>query len=443
MRFVVSLAVLLGGTFWAFAGEDEKSAADQSKVTLVAKDLEGLWHAQSLTLSTSPGEKETFSEKGENVVSVQISNKTIVLRVGNRQLAELSYTLDTRQTPAAIDAKFDDRELLGVCDLDHDGLFLRLNDAAKGRPKSIDDKNCGIAMDLVRLPSDAVLLLNADGSERRFFDPFPGFTSAGSPRWSRTGGKITYDTWRQWCGEDYSYAHTITVNADGTDFRDLGEAALPNFSLDDRMITFCRYRENQGVWVMKADGSDRRLIDSAGWCSDWTADKDEVVYSVNEGDGANLRVTNIKTGKTRVLLSGGQYRQIYWGLSTSDDGHWICFKGVLNDGGGELAIVNTDEKDKGFKVLLSSSTPNVEEFDHYVNWTRDGKFVTALVHMKDSPAYQMYLIDVEGKAAPRRLEGQNPTVNQGTTSYAPDGKTMVTVRRWRKLDDAKKPAENE
>jgi TolB protein len=443
MRIVNSLAVLLIGAAWASAAQDEKPAAENSKAPVAAKDLEGLWHVQSLTLSASPGDKEVFAEKGENVISAQIFDKTIELRVGNRKLAELKYTLDPRQSPAAIDAKFDNRELTGISEIDHDALFLRLNDAAKGRPTSIDDKSCGIAIDLVRLPSDAVLLLNADGSERRFFDPFPGFSAAGSSRWSRTGAKITYDSWRQWCGEDYTHAHTITVNADGTDFRDLGEAALPNFSRDDKMITFCEYREKQGVWVMNADGSDRRLIDSEGWCSDWTVDNDEIVYSVNEDDGANLRVTNIKTGKSRLLLSGGRYRQIYWGLSTSADGRWICFKGVLNDGRGELAIIRTDEKDKGFKVLLSSSSPNVEEFDHYVNWTPDGKFVTALVHMKDSPVYQMYLLDVEGKAPPRRSEGQDPTVNQGATSYSPDGKTMVTIRRWRKLDGVKKPAEKE
>lgn len=442
MRVIASLAVLLGSAIWAFASPDEKPAAGESKAPVATKDLQGLWHAQSLTLSTSPGDREVFAEKGENVISAQISEKTIDLRVGNRKLAELDYTLDPQQSPAAIDAKFENRELLGICVVDHDSLFLRFNDAAKGRPTSIDDKNCGIAMDLVRLPSDAALLLNADGSERRFFDPFPGFSAAGSARWSRTGAKITYDSWRQWCGEDYTYAHTITANADGTDFRDLGEAALPNFSRDDKMITFCRYRENRGVWVMNADGSDRRLIDSEGWCSDWTANNDEIVYSVNEDDGANLRVTNIKTGKSRLLLSGGRYRQIFWGLSTSADGHWICFKGSTNNGG-ELAIVSTDEKDKGFKVLLSNSTPNVEQFDHYVNWTPDGKFVTALVQMKDSPAYQMYLLDVEGKAPPRRLEGQNPSVNQGATSYSPDGKTMVTIRRWRKLDDVKKPVEQE
>jgi TolB protein len=443
MRSLIAFAVLAAGAMWAFADQDETPSVEKSAPQAAEQNIAGQWRAEALALSASQNEKEVFNEKGENSISAAISEKTITLRVGNRKFAEMSYTLDPRQTPPTIDAKYNGKELLGIYEFNGSGLFLRMNDAAKGRPKSIDDKTAGVAMDLSRLATDAALLLNADGSERRYFDPFPDFTAAGSSRWSRGGGKITYDAWRFWCGEDYSYAHVITVNADGTSAQDLGEGALPNFSRDDKLITFCQYRNNQGVWVMNADGSDRKLIDSSGWCSDWTADSDEIVYSSSDDEGgANLRVTNIKNGKTRLLLTHSKYRQIFWGLSTSPDGKWICYKGSLPNGE-ELAIVNTEEKDKGFKVLLSNSTPGVEEFDHYVNWTPDGKHVTALIRMKDSPTYQMYLLDVEGKAAPRRLEGQNPSVNQGTTSYSPDGKTMVTIRRWRNLKDAEKPAEKE
>jgi Tol biopolymer transport system component len=213
----------------------------------------------------------------------------------------------------------------------------------------------------------------------------------------------------------------------------LGEGALPSFSLDDKMITFCQYRENQGVWVMNADGSGRKLIDAEGWCPDWAAGKDEIVYTTNTEEGANLRVTNIRTGATRLLLAHSKYTQIYYGLATSHDGQWVCFKGALPDGGSEIAIVSTVGEKHEAKVLLPHpKMPDVERFHQYANWTPDGKHVTALLHLKNIDNDQIYLLDVEGDAAPQRLEPQDAAVDQDISSFSPDGKKLLTIRQWEK-----------
>lgn len=442
MRSLLSIAVFLSAALLTAAQQEEKPAAKMSDSSAPEANLVGHWNVEGLTLTFAKGDKETFSEKGEQRICASISENSMTLMVGNKKFAELTYTLNPHQTPAAIDAKCDGRELLGIYEIKDNTLFLRLNDAKKGRPKSLDDKTVGVSLDLTRAESDAVLILNADGSPVEFFEPFPEYNSCGSPRWSRDGGKITFDAWRSWCGEDASWAHVIIVNADGTSFKDLGEGALPNFSPGDKLITFCQYRSNRGVWIMNADGSQRKLIDASGWCSDW-ASQDEVVYQSYGNDGANLRVTNIKTAATRLLLSGGRYQQIYWGLSTSTDGRWICFKGITQDGNGELAIVSTEGKDKGFKVLLSNSTPDVESFDHYVNWTPDGKHVTALVQRKGSSEYQMVLLDVEGKEAMKPVATQDSSYNRNSSSYSPDGKRIVTIHRWEKLNPSKKVAEKQ
>jgi uncharacterized protein (TIGR03067 family) len=429
MRSLIAIAVLSSASFLAAAQQDDKPTIKKSNSSTAEKSFAGHWCADGFTLTFAKGDQQTFSEKGENGIYATFTEKTITLWLGKRKFGEMTYVIDPRQTPATVNATFAGKELLGIYKIGEDSLSLRLNDAALGRPKSFDDKHIGIAMDLRQVRGHVLVILNAKGSQEHFYGPFSEFTAIGSPRWSREGGKLTFDSSRSWSGEDYSWTHVFTVNADGTSIKDLGEGALPNFSPGDKLITFCQYRSNQGVWVMNADGSGKKLIDANGWCSDWTA-KDEVVYTVHEHDGANLRVTNIDTDVTRLLLDGGRYRQIYWGLSTSADGRRVCFKGLCPDGDVEIAIVNTDGKEKGFKVLLSNATPGVDKFDHYVNWTPDGKFVTALVKMKNKPNWRSYLLDVEGKAAPRLLEGQETTLYQGATSYSPDGKKILAVRAW-------------
>lgn len=442
MRSLISIAVLFSASFLVAAEQDGKPTVKEPNNPTAQKSLTGLWHAEGLTLTFPKGDQETFNEGGERGIYAIFTDTTITLRLGKKKFAELTYWIDPSQTPATIEGNYAGRKFLGIYEMGEDAMLLRLNDAALGRPKAIDDKHAGIAIDLRRVRGHVLVVFNADGSQETFHAPLCEFTAFGSPRWSREGGMFVFDASRSWCGEDYSFTHVCMVNADGTSFKDLGDGALPNFSPGDKFITYCRYGSNQGVWVMHADGSAKKLIDDGGWSPDWTA-KNEIVYTCYENGGANLRVSNIDTGLTGLLLNGGRYQQIYWGLSTSADGRKVCFKGRRQDGGNEIAITDTDGKEKGFRVLLSDSMPDVEKFDHYVNWTPDGKFVTALVKMKNRLNWQSYLLDVEGKVAPRMLEGQDPTRYQGATSYSPDGKKILAVRTWQdRLPNRTSPEQN-
>ncbi len=198
----------------------------------------------------------------------------------------MTYKLDPRQTPAAIDANFNGKALLGIYKLEGDTLLIRLNDAPADRPKSFAGDAAGIGLDLVRINGDALLIMDANGVELEYLEPPPEYSSCGSPRWSRDGSKIVYDAWRTWCGEDYDLSHVIIVNPDGTSLKDLGRGALPAVSPDGKKITFCQYDDNRGVWIMNIDGSEKKLIDANGWCSDWTSNNDEIVYTSFEDNGA-------------------------------------------------------------------------------------------------------------------------------------------------------------
>jgi uncharacterized protein (TIGR03067 family) len=425
---MISFAVLFSAAMLAAAEQADKPTAEQSDAQAAEQSLLGHWDAQSVTLSTSTGENETFGETGAGKINATFSEKTMTLQVGTQKFAEMTYKLDPQQTPAIIDASYGGKDLLGIYKFEGDTLLIRLNDAQAGRPKAFEGKAAGISMDLQRIDSHAILFMDANGVELESLQPLTEYSTCGSPRWSRDGSKIVYDAWRTWCGENYVLSHVIVINPDGTSLKDLGRGALPAISPDSKKITFCQYDDNRGVWVMNIDGSEKKLIDAEGWCSDWTSNNDEIIYTTDDNDGANLRVTNINTGKSRLLLSKHKFQQIFWGLGCSQDGKWIAFQGIKPNGESQLAIVGTEGKDQGFKVLLpNDAAKDVTEYNRYVSWTPDNKHVLALMCTKERPNQQLYYLDVEGKDPPQWLSGQESYRIFYCSTISHDGKKIVTI----------------
>ena len=283
--------------------------------------------------------------------NVIVSDKTLTMRVGDQKFAEMPYVLDAKQTPCTIDVKFQDQEMAGVFELKGDNLKISLNNANKERPKLFGAAGNNMDLVLHRFKGEPLMMINADGTGLRTLLAMPEYTSCGSPEWSHDGGKITFDTWRSVYGEDYTKSHVFVVNSDGASPKDLGDGTLPSWSPDGKRIAYGRYISGNSVWIMNADGSDLQLIDENGWSPDWSPKKDELCYTIYRGQTPNLCVYNVKTKERRYLLEK-DYRQVYWGLSWSPDGEWVCFKGDLPDGGSEIAVVNAQGQAKGFKVLL-------------------------------------------------------------------------------------------
>jgi uncharacterized protein (TIGR03067 family) len=377
----------------------------------------GLWRADSVALSSGKDAKKTLPNN-EQSLSVVISEKNLVMRVGDQKFAEMPYTIDEKQTPAAIDMKFQDQDMQGIFELKGDNLKISLNDVKKGRPKAF---NADMDLVLHRFKGEPLMILNADGTGLRVLFSAAEYTSQGSPEWSHDGSKITFDCWRSLYGESYGASRVFVVDADGGNPKDLGEGTLPSWSPDGKRIVYSRYSPNRGVWVINADGSDIQLVNSDGWNADWSPKNDEVAYTLND----NICVHDLKTRKQRSLLEK-EYQQVYWGLSWSPDGRWICFRGSLPDGASEVALVHAEGEAKGFKVLLAvKSIPEIKELENYISWSPDGKRILAPIRMEGDANLQLYVLDPEGKIPPQKLAGQDPSVRNYGSSWSPDGKKIV------------------
>jgi RNA polymerase sigma factor (sigma-70 family) len=95
--------------------------------------------------------------------------------------------------------------------------------------------------------------------------PSPGLTQSGSPVWSHVGRRILYDATpgTQW---SLTRLQSIDLREGQLTVTDLGAGNCPAFSPADDRISFLSNADGaeNGVWLMNADGSDRRLLGEYG-----------------------------------------------------------------------------------------------------------------------------------------------------------------------------------
>jgi Tol biopolymer transport system component len=194
-----------------------------------------------------------------------------------------------------------------------------------------------------------LFFMNADGSDlHELIGPPDGYSHLGSPEWSPDGGRIVLDG----SPDSVAESHIFVVDTDDGEIADLGPGCMPSFSRDAAQIVFSQ--PGTGVMMMNADGTDRRIIDRAGWGVQFSPDGKYIAY----GKAGNVTLRNVATGDERELLRGEdatRYDYIYWNLGWSHDSRSIAFKGRNPETGeDELAVADADSPNS-FQVLYSTT----------------------------------------------------------------------------------------
>ena len=431
IQFAVFSSAVVFFTAGICAGQGRAAPSDQIEAKTNGKQLQttlvGAWKAGTVSMQRSDGSRTTLAGTGKPV-SLIFSEKTCILRSGVKVLAEMSYTLDPKPDPWTIDMKSKDGAMLGICALKSNKLQISLNDPASGRPRDFDQKKHDIVLVLQRFRGASLVVMNFDGGNPHAIINMPDYTAIGSPKWSHDGRKIAFDGWRGVMGETTSDAQVFVANADGSGVKVLGPGALPSWSLDDKQITFCRYKPERGVFVMNADGSDPRQIDAAGWGSQWSPKRNEIAYTIYEGDGAALCVYDM-VKQERRKLEHKAYSQIYWGITWSPDGDSICFKGILPDGGNEIAAISANGEKEDVKVLLpSSAQPEAGNSSMTMSWG-EGKQILVCMQKKTDRRRQLYVVDAAGVKPPRLFSNSPASWVCDNVAWSCDGKKLVVSAR--------------
>lgn len=267
----------------------------------------------------------------------------------------------------------------------------------KVRPRRVADNPLGTAV---------YRLSRVGGTCSRLCVPPTSF--AGSFDLSRDGKAIAYDGWQVHQGERPSDSRLYVFElATPSQIKDIGAGAMPSWSADGKRLAFSQYHSGRGVGIMNADGTERRIIDPAGWSAEWSPCGDKIAYTAFLGGSGNLVVYDLTTEETTPLFTTDDISFIKWGFAWSPDSKRLC--GVARDKKGQqlLVVVHVQGEYRERRVI-SRHIPRelMASIDTPVAWGGDGSNIIFYARCPETKFVRLYLLDVAGDSPPVELPGQ-------------------------------------
>ena len=229
--------------------------------------------------------------------------------------------------------------------------------------------------------------------------------------------------------------HSPTADVPG------GDQTNPDWSPDGSQLVFAiRSGSTDVLWVVKADGTDARLLvdcqDECAWVDDpaWSPDGTSVLFSrvATEPDEtvvATLEQVDVASGANTVLVQA-EPGHFYAGQRWSPDGESIVLEVVAFTG----ALVGMEVEDVSLAVIdVASPTPAGRElvgdgrFPETAAWSPDGSLIVfaALESAGSTAGTDLYTIAPDGSGLRRITE---LTAEGGSATHpdvSPDGASVV------------------
>jgi Tol biopolymer transport system component len=262
----------------------------------------------------------------------------------------------------------------------------------------------------------AIFTMKPDGSEVRLFVALPGKIWNGSPSYSPNGKRVAFDASMQVKGGSASHVFVTRVDNPLEMADDLGLGNCPTWSPDGTKLIFDVQRGNPanakvGIWIMNADGTDRRWF-CAGERGRWSPDGTRVAVSARD-DAPSLYIV---TPRFRKRILSEEFDHII-GATWSPDGNQLVFIGQHDDQG-VLAMISAKGEEGSYRKRWEG------RIGWHPSWSPDGKQI--LLWVKDeSGASRLNLIDVAGSDGPQEIPGQRVCSYNSDATWSPDGTRII------------------
>jgi hypothetical protein len=280
----------------------------------------------------------------------------------------------------------------------------------------------------------AIYAVNRDGTNVRYLIAAPGMISSSSPDWAHDGKLIAFEGVA--AVDDVSRAQIFVYALEGPfkgPVRKLGYGNTPAWSPNDRHIAFMLNGDTPanaqgGVWLMDADGGNRRWL-ANGWYPRWAPDgKRLVCHAWLENGKASLFIVDVATGASRPLFQAGGWELSLYGGTWSPAGNRIVFVGS-HDGHDQLATIDPNGGEDTIRVLYRNEEAGRELFGPPV-WSPDGRqIIFGMQQTAPGPRQwwdsYLYSIAADVRSGPVLLEGRKVGhINRGM-AWSPDSKQVI------------------
>ena len=269
-------------------------------------------------------------------------------------------------------------------------------------------------------------IMDRDGSNRKVLFEHDEYYSMGSPSMSPNGKFIAMDAWKSQNGEKSGNGVIITINSDGNGMKIVSPGNMPNWSPRGGSIVFSNTTNPRGVTIMRADGTNKKLLDSSGWSGQWSPNGHMIAY-ISFGENRNIHVYDLIEDEYHTVFPPGEtpYSRVYWNIKWSPDSKRLCVKVKREDNSFQIITVNAWADDPGVKVHFNTKV------EPYVNfaWNPTGKPILFGYRPPGSAIQKLFGFDPSTTDEPVPFEHQDPRHVSGDMCWSHDGTKLLYVAR--------------
>jgi Tol biopolymer transport system component len=251
--------------------------------------------------------------------------------------------------------------------------------------------------------------------------PQEGYDRCGSPVWSNDGSRILYDT-MPGTSLRLTLMKSISAGESGVNVTDLGQGNCPSFSADgDRIIFLNNSRQSpRGIWIMQADGSNRRPLQGYGRTK-WSPDGHRFLI-ISLDPPCTVTVIDDRPGKKSGPLEVPG-KNTFLDPTWAGDGLIVAPIGESTADSIALVDVNNPEQAAVKEVLWTRGKDLDVEPSYPLYWSRTQRLV--FVGMDRQMNQSLYLLERGKKTPPRRLEPGVQTNEIRDLAPSPDGRYLL------------------